>query len=59
MSSSRILCPRCQQWTSTQEKTCSFCKTKFPNELAWKIPLIIGLFLLSLIASIVFALLEN
>jgi len=49
----RILCKSCKKMTPSQEKICCHCGVKHKNDLHWKIPVIILLFIAAFILSIV------
>lgn len=44
-------CPHCQGWTPSAEPACCRCGERFKSELRWKVPLIIGIFLLAFLVS--------
>jgi len=44
-SAPRRVCNHCHKMTPQGEPRCAHCSVPFGNELSWKIPLIIGLFL--------------
>lgn len=46
-------CPTCRRMATTYEPVCWNCGTKFKSEMAWKIPLIILIFVLAITLSIV------
>jgi hypothetical protein len=46
-------CPKCRRMATTYEPACWNCGAKFTNEMGWKIPLIILIFVLATILSVV------
>jgi len=46
------MCPACRKFTPSTEPNCCHCKQSFGSELAWKVPLIIGICVLALIVSV-------
>jgi predicted amidophosphoribosyltransferase len=48
----RKICSACGKMTPKKEDYCCHCRKKFRSDLAWKIPIIILLFLLVLVISI-------
>ena len=54
----RRLCPTCGKMTPSTEPKCWNCGTKLPSDLSWKIPLIVLLFVLALVASILISLIR-
>ena len=46
-------CPHCRQMVPSNEPRCWNCGTQFRNEMWWKIPLIILLFVIAIIIGIV------
>jgi RNA polymerase subunit RPABC4/transcription elongation factor Spt4 len=47
----RRVCSQCGRITPSNELACLACHKHFPNEMAWKVPLIIVLFIVSIIVS--------
>lgn len=45
-------CPKCGRLTPSTEQTCWNCGATFTSEMRWKIPLIIGLFVLAFALSV-------
>lgn len=52
----RRVCPACKRMTPKAEPSCMHCGKTFHSEMWWKIPLIIGLFVLAVIVSFLLAL---
>jgi predicted amidophosphoribosyltransferase len=55
-TSSRRVCPRCGKTTPTAEAACCHCGEGKSSDLAWKIPVIVAMFVLAFILSVVLAL---
>jgi hypothetical protein len=53
--SPRRICTRCQRPTPTTERVCMHCGAAKPNDLSWKVPLIILLFVLAFALSVAVA----
>lgn len=55
-TAARRVCASCQKMTPTVERACVHCKAVASSELAWKVPVIIamfvGVFLLSIVVAI-------
>jgi hypothetical protein len=49
----RRVCPACSKLTPTAEPSCCHCKQTFGSDLAWKVPLIIGIFVAAIVLSVV------
>ena len=49
-------CPKCGRVTPTAERACWHCGSVFKSDMRWKVPLIVALFLLSLVLSVGLAL---
>lgn len=49
----RRSCPACRQFSPTSEPVCCHCRQSFASELAWKVPLIIAIFLAAIVLSVV------
>lgn len=49
----RRLCTHCQRMTPMNEENCAHCKARQTSDLRWKVPLIVGIFLLAFILSII------
>ena len=54
----RRVCPKCGGMSPIAEKICVHCKHAFVSDAAWKIPLIIGLFLVAFVLAVVIQLLQ-
>jgi hypothetical protein len=57
--SPRRPCPKGCGWTPSNEVKCCRCGTGFKSDLRWKIPLIVGIFLLALILSVAIQILSQ
>lgn len=55
-SAPRRVCPGCKRLTPKAEGACMHCARPFHSEMWWKLPLIIGLFILAMIVSFLLAL---
>ena len=55
----RRVCTSCQKMTPTAERGCVHCKAAPTSELAWKVPVIVALFVGALILSVVVAIASN
>jgi|HubBroStandDraft_4_1064222.scaffolds.fasta_scaffold807460_1 hypothetical protein len=52
-SAPRRPCPKCAKLSPLGERACRHCGTTFTNEMNWKIPLIVGMFVAAFFLSIV------
>ncbi|MGB3541777.1 hypothetical protein [Rubrivirga sp.] len=52
MSTTQRVCPSCKGLTPSSRTSCAHCGRRFRNEMAWKIPLIVLLFVLAIAASV-------
>jgi predicted nucleic acid-binding Zn ribbon protein len=57
-SAPRRPCPKCGRVTPTAERACLSCGSVFKSDMRWKVPLIVAFFLLSLVLSVVLALVK-
>jgi hypothetical protein len=48
----RRVCPKCGRLTPSVEPACLACGARFKNDLAWKIPIIVVIFLFVVIVTI-------
>lgn len=55
ISATRRICANCSKMTPTVEKVCCHCGTPIANELAWKIPLIVFMFVVAFVVSFLIA----
>jgi hypothetical protein len=46
-------CPHCRQMVPSNEPRCWNCGTQFRNEMWWKIPLIVLIFVIAIILSLI------
>jgi predicted amidophosphoribosyltransferase len=51
-TASRRICAACKNMTPTAEPACCHCGARAASELAWKIPVIVALFMAALILTI-------
>lgn len=51
-SAPRRVCAHCQKQTPTAEKACMHCRGAAGSELAWKVPLIVILFVVAFAVAI-------
>jgi len=51
-TAARRVCARCQKQTPTAEKACMHCGGAAGSELAWKVPLIIVLFVVAIAIAV-------
>lgn len=49
----RRICPGCSKQTPSSEPTCCHCKRAFGSDMAWKVPLIIAIFIAAIVLSVV------
>jgi hypothetical protein len=49
----RRVCPKCGRMTPSAEAACLGCARHFPNDLAWKIPVIIAVFVAAFIITLI------
>jgi hypothetical protein len=49
----RRKCKKCDKMSPHAEEICCHCRTAFGSELAWKIPLIIAMFVAAFILTII------
>jgi len=52
VTASRRVCTKCGKITLSQDSKCVHCGMVKPNELAWKIPLIIILFIIAFVITV-------
>jgi len=52
-TASRRLCPSCKKMSPLDEPECSHCGKLFRNELRWKVPVIIIMFVAAIAASVI------
>jgi hypothetical protein len=50
------VCTSCHALTPKVEPACCHCNSLARNELAWKVPLIIGMFAAAIVLSVILAL---
>lgn len=48
----RRSCPGCKMFSPTGEANCCHCRRAFASEMAWKVPVIIAIFLVAIALSI-------
>lgn len=49
----RRSCPACRKFSPTSEPACCHCRQSFGSELAWKVPVIIAIFVAAIVLSVV------
>jgi predicted amidophosphoribosyltransferase len=49
-------CPKCGRVTPSAEPACMSCGAVFKSDMRWKVPLIVAIFLLSIVLSVAVAL---
>lgn len=48
----RKVCPACNELTPSSEPACAHCGAAFRSELAWKVPVIVLMFVLAFVLSL-------
>lgn len=48
----RRMCPACHKFTPSAEPSCCHCRRSFGSELAWKVPLIVAMFVAAVTVSV-------
>lgn len=54
----RKACSKCGKFMPSDDRSCCHCGASQVSELAWKVPVIIGLFVVATIVSVVLAMVE-
>lgn len=49
----RRSCPGCGKMTPSGDPSCCHCRRAFASELAWKVPLIVAIFVAAIVLSVV------
>lgn len=58
ITAARRVCTKCQKMTPVSERVCYHCGSKEGSELAWKVPVIIIMFIVAFLLSIAIALIR-